>query len=73
MATITETAHAFFEACETGKGWDACAPYCTPDATFSAQAEPLATVIPATVMVESDWAAVGVTVTVDELKGTVAV
>jgi hypothetical protein len=42
MASITETAHAFFEACETGKGWSACAAYCTPDASFSAQSEPLA-------------------------------
>ena len=39
--TITDTARAFFEACETGGGWDACRVYCTPDATFSAQAEPL--------------------------------
>lgn len=41
MASITETAHAFFESCETGKGWAGCAAYCTPDASFSAQAEPL--------------------------------
>ncbi|MFT5508672.1 MAG: steroid delta-isomerase-like uncharacterized protein [Hyphomicrobiaceae bacterium] len=44
MPTITESAHAFFDACETGKGWDACAPYCATDATFSAQSEPLAKV-----------------------------
>ncbi|HEX3256580.1 MAG TPA: nuclear transport factor 2 family protein [Gaiellaceae bacterium] len=42
--TITETARAFFEACETGKGWDACSAYCQADASFSAQAEPLAEV-----------------------------
>ena len=42
MATITELAHAFFEACEAGKGWSACRAYCAPNATFSAQAEPLA-------------------------------
>ena len=42
--TITETAKAFFEACETGKGWEGCGAYCHPDATFSAQAEPLADV-----------------------------
>ena len=42
MASITEQAHAFFEACEAGKGWSGCRAYCTPDATFSAQAEPLA-------------------------------
>src|SRR5262245_53008079 len=40
--SITETAEAFFIACEAGKGWDACSGYCTPDATFCAQAEPLA-------------------------------
>ncbi len=39
---ITETAHAFFVACETGKGWAGCKSYCTPGATFSSQAEPLA-------------------------------
>jgi hypothetical protein len=42
MASITDTALAFFTACETGQGWAACRAYCTPDATFSAQAEPLA-------------------------------
>ena len=41
---ITETARAFFEACETGKGWEACSAYCQPDASFAAQAEPLADV-----------------------------
>jgi len=39
--SITEVAQAFFDACETGKGWQVCRAYCTPDATFSAQAEPL--------------------------------
>jgi ketosteroid isomerase-like protein len=42
MSSITETARAFFVACEAGKGWEGCSAYCTPDATFSAQAEPLA-------------------------------
>ena len=41
MASITSVAEAFFAACETGQGWAACKAYCTPDATFSAQAEPL--------------------------------
>ena len=41
---ITETARAFFDACETGKGWEACSAYCQPDASFAAQAEPLADV-----------------------------
>ena len=40
-ATITTVAAAFFDACETGKGWEVCSAYCTPSATFSAQAEPL--------------------------------
>jgi predicted ester cyclase len=43
-ASITETARAFFEACETGKGWEGCSPYCRPDASFASQAEPLADV-----------------------------
>lgn len=44
MAGMTETAHAFFEACETGKGWAVCKAWCTPDAGFAAQSEPLAEV-----------------------------
>ena len=42
MPTITESALAFFDACETGKGWDGCSAYCHPTASFAAQAEPLA-------------------------------
>ena len=42
MRTIKETALAFFEACETGKGWDACSPFCQSGATFQSQAEPRA-------------------------------
>lgn len=44
MSSITDTAMKFFEACETGKGWEECKKYCTADGTFSAQAEPLADV-----------------------------
>ena len=44
MASMTDVAEKFFAACETGKGWDVCRQYCTPGATFSAQAEPLADV-----------------------------
>ena len=40
-ASITSVAEAFFQACETGKGWEFCRPYCTPNSTFSSQAEPL--------------------------------
>ena len=39
--SITTVAEAFFNACETGNGWEVCSTYCTPNATFSAQAEPL--------------------------------
>lgn len=41
MGSIAETARQFFEACETGKGWDGCAQYCHGEATFAAQSEPL--------------------------------
>ena len=44
MVSMTAIAHDFFVACESGKGWEECRQYCTPDATFSAQAEPLADV-----------------------------
>jgi predicted ester cyclase len=43
-STITAVARDFFAACETGKGWAGCRQYCKDDATFSAQAEPLADV-----------------------------
>ena len=44
MGSIMAIAKEFFAACETGKGWDVCKAYCKPNATFSAQAEPLADV-----------------------------
>jgi predicted ester cyclase len=42
MASITEVALKFFDACETGKGWEGCQQYCTPNATFRSEASPLA-------------------------------
>lgn len=42
MTSITETARQFMDACETGKGWQACRQFCEPDATFAAQADALA-------------------------------
>ena len=36
--SIKETAEQFFDACETGKGWEGCEAYCHAGATFSAQA-----------------------------------
>jgi len=53
MPSITEKAEAFFAACETGRGWDGCSAYCTPNATFSAQAEPLADIT--TLAQYADW------------------
>lgn len=37
-----QSARDFFDACETGKGWEACHAWCTPDASFSGQADALA-------------------------------
>jgi predicted ester cyclase len=42
MDAIAAQAREFFHACETGEGWQACKAYCTPDATFSGQADALA-------------------------------
>ena len=53
MGNITRVAKEFFEACEVGKGWEVCKAYCTPDATFAAQAEPLAGVT--TLAQYTDW------------------
>lgn len=40
--SIIESARKFFDACETGKGWQECAQYCDPDASFSCQSVALA-------------------------------
>ena len=53
MSSITSVAEVFFAACEAGKGWDVCSAYCTPNATFAAQAEPLADVT--TLAQYTDW------------------
>lgn len=42
MSDSRATAEKFFDACETGKGWDACNEFCHPGATFAAQAGALA-------------------------------
>jgi len=42
--TMRQTAYDFFDACETGKGWDVCKKWCSDGATFSAQADALADV-----------------------------
>lgn len=42
MSNILEQAKQFFEACETGKGWEGCKEFCKPDASFSSQTGALA-------------------------------
>lgn len=42
MSKILSQAELFFDACETGKGWEGCKQYCDPDATFSCQSGALA-------------------------------
>ncbi len=51
--SIAQNAQAFFDACETGKGWDDCKQYCSDGATFSAQADALADV--STVEGYTEW------------------
>lgn len=51
--SIAQNAHAFFDACETGKGWEDCKQYCSDGATFSAQADALADV--STVEGYTEW------------------
>jgi predicted ester cyclase len=51
--SITQTARAFFDACETGQGWAGCSAYCQPDASFAAQADPLADL--QTLQQYADW------------------
>ena len=41
MSEILEQAKLFFDACETGKGWEGCRAFCHSEATFSAQADAL--------------------------------
>src|SRR5215510_5297022 len=41
MASIQDIAQEFFVACEAGRGWSGCTEFCKPNATFSAQAEPI--------------------------------
>ena len=53
MASITEIAQKFFDACEAGKGWEGCKACCKPDATFSSQASAVADL--RTVQQYADW------------------
>ncbi|WP_137128348.1 ester cyclase [Roseomonas sp. HF4] len=49
----SEAARAFFEACEAGKGWQACRDFCHENATFSCQADALAEI--KTLAAYVDW------------------
>ena len=40
--SIEATAREFFDACETGKGWEVCQQWCHSDASFDCQADALA-------------------------------
>lgn len=53
MSGNLETALAFFEACETGQGWEGCQPYCHADASFAAQAGAIADIT--TLSAYADW------------------
>jgi predicted ester cyclase len=53
MGSMKECAEKFFDACETGKGWEVCKEFCHDDATFSAQAGALGEV--KTVEAYTDW------------------
>ena len=39
--SIRDTALAFADACDTGKGWEICKQWCTEDASFECQADAL--------------------------------
>jgi ketosteroid isomerase-like protein len=53
VMSIETTAREFFEAIDTGKGWDGCKAHCHADASFSAQADALAAIT--TVEGYADW------------------
>lgn len=53
MTSIKDTAERFFDACETGKGWEGCRQFCQSEATFSAQVDALQGVD--TVEAYTDW------------------
>lgn len=53
MPDMEQTARAFFDAVEKGKGWEVCQAFCKPDATFTCQADALADV--RTLQAYADW------------------
>lgn len=53
MSANRETARQFFEACETGKGWQDCSAFGQPGATFSSQTGALADI--STMEAYTEW------------------
>jgi hypothetical protein len=53
MSENLDAAKQFFEACETGKGWEACSSFCHPGATFSSQTGALADI--STLEAYTEW------------------
>ena len=53
MSKHTDMATGFYDACESGKGWEGCKSFCTPDASFSCQSASMAQVT--TVEQYTDW------------------
>ena len=53
LSSMKETSEQFFDACETGKGWEGTSQYCHADATFSAQAGALQGI--ETLQAYTDW------------------
>ena len=51
--SLADTAMKFFDACETGKGWDVCKQWCADDASFSCQADALAEIV--TLEAYTEW------------------
>lgn len=44
MNELLASAKQFFDACESGQGWEGCKKYCHPSATFAAQTGALASI-----------------------------
>jgi len=53
MSSMKDSAQQFFDACETGKGWEACQRFCHAGATFSSQTGALAGIT--TLQGYTDW------------------
>ena len=53
MSANLDQASQFFDACETGAGWEKCQAYCLPNASFSSQTGALADI--ATLQDYCEW------------------